>query len=118
MKKTVAIFGATGAQGSPVVAEALAKGFTVRAVARDANKIVNMHPEAEAFVAMLDDADAIASAIDGVDAAFLHLPMPQGPDDAQNWLTTFITAAHKVSLPLMIYTTSGPTGPGTLLLLW
>lgn len=110
MQKTVAIFGATGAQGAPVVTQALAKSMIVRAIGRDADKIKRMHPDAEAVVASLDDADAIAAALDGVDAAFLHLPMPQNPEDPQTWLKSFIAAAHRVSLPLMVYTTSGPTG--------
>jgi uncharacterized protein YbjT (DUF2867 family) len=110
MQKTIAIFGATGAQGAPVVTEALSKSLTVRAVGRDADKIKQMHPGAEAFVATLDNEDAIAAALTGVDAAFLHLPMPQNPEDPKTWLTAFITAAHKVSLPLLVYTTSGPAG--------
>lgn len=110
MTKTVAIFGSTGAQGAPVVTEALAKGMNVRAVGRDADTIKEMHPNAEAFVATMDNEDAVAKALDGVDAAFLHLPMPLNPDDPEIWLKTFITAAHRVSLPLLVYTTSGPTG--------
>lgn len=110
MTKTVAIFGATGAQGAPVVTEALTKGHTVRAVARDAAKVTEMHPTAEAFAANLTDKDAIAKALDGADAAFLHLPMPTGPDDIQNWMGAFLGAAHEVKLPLLVYTTGGPTG--------
>jgi uncharacterized protein YbjT (DUF2867 family) len=110
MQKTIAVFGATGAQGGPVVTEALAKGLTVRAVGRDADRIKEMHPNVEAFIAMLDDEDAIVAALTGVDAAFLHLPMPQNPEDPHTWLTAFITAAHKASLPLLVYTTSGPAG--------
>lgn len=110
MEKTIAVFGASGAQGAPVATEALSKGLTVRAVGRDANKIKQMHPGAEGFVATLDDEDAVAAALDGVDAAFLHLPMPQTPEDPQTWLTTFVTAAHRVALPLLVYTTSGPAG--------
>ena len=110
MKKTVAIFGATGAQGSPVVSAALAKGLTVRAVTRDLNKITDRHPEAEAFSATLDDVEAITQALEGVDAAFLHLPMPVGPDDAQAWLTNFMIGAKRAALPLLVYTTSGPSG--------
>lgn len=110
MTKTVAIFGATGAQGAPVVTTALNHGFTVRAVARNAAKVAEIHPSAQAYEAGLDDEDAIAAALDGVDAAFLHLPMPQKPEDPQNWLKAFISAAHRVSLPLLVYTTSGPSG--------
>jgi len=110
MTKTVAIFGATGAQGSAVVRQALSQKLNVRAVARDNEKIAKMHPGAEAFVGALDDQAAIANALEGVDAAFFHLPLPSGPNDGQIWLTNFISAAKKVSLPLLVYTTSGPAG--------
>ncbi|WP_415400883.1 SDR family oxidoreductase [Tateyamaria sp. SN3-11] len=108
--KTVAIFGATGAQGAPVVKEALSKGHTVRAVARDAAKIAVLHPNAVAVAADLSDEDAVAEALRGVDAAFLHFPMPSGPDDSQNWAAAFFAAAHKVNLPLLVYVTGGPSG--------
>ncbi|WP_299211805.1 NmrA family NAD(P)-binding protein [uncultured Tateyamaria sp.] len=108
--KTVAIFGATGAQGAPVVREALSKGHTVRAVARDAAKIAALHPNAVAVAADLSDEDAVAEALRGVDAAFLHFPMPSGPDDSQNWAAAFFAAAHKVNLPLLVYVTGGPSG--------
>lgn len=110
MNQTVAIFGATGAQGAPVVQEALAKGLTVRAVARDVAKISEMHCEAHAFSATLEDVDAIARALDGVDAAFLHLPAPATPEDPQTWMTAFFTAAHQVGLPLLVFTTGGTSG--------
>lgn len=110
MTRNVVIFGATGAQGAPVVREALRKGLTVRAVARSVEKAVQLHPGAEVVHASLDDEDSIARALDGAAAAFLHLPMPRGPKDPQNWLHCFIAAAHRASLPLLVYTTSGPTG--------
>lgn len=110
MNQNVAIFGATGAQGAPVVREALAKGMTVRAVARDVSKIAAMHPEAQAFSASLADEDAIAKALDGVDAAFVHLPMPQSPEDPATWMKALFGAAHRVSLPLLVYTTGATSG--------
>jgi len=110
MGQTVAIFGATGAQGAPVVKRALASGLSVRAIARDIAKVSTMHPGAKATAADLSDSDAIAAALAGVDAAFLHLPMPQHPDDPQTWLKAFITAAHAAKLPLVVYSTSGPAG--------
>ncbi len=110
MTKTVAVFGATGSQGAPVVHAALDQGHTVRAIARDADRIAQMHPDAGAYVADLNDKSALAKALNGVDAAFLHLPMPTEPDDIQNWIGNFLAAAHEVSLPLLVYTTSGPTG--------
>lgn len=110
MNPTVAIFGATGAQGAPVVEEALARGMTVHAVARDAAKVAQMHPGAQAVAADLGDTDAIAKALHKVDAAFFHLPMPTGPNDSQTWLSAFLTAAHAAKLPHLVYTTSGPSG--------
>lgn len=110
MSKTIAIFGATGAQGIPVVREALAKGHTVRAVARDKAKIASIHPDAIAVEADLADEDSVAKALEGVDAAFLHFPMPTGPDDHQKWAAAFFGAAHKVKLPFLVYVTSGPSG--------
>jgi len=108
--KTVAVFGATGAQGAPVVKEALAKGYAVRAIARDEQKIRNMHPAARAVSADLADEAALITALEGVDAAFLHFPAPEGPDDSQNWAAAFFAAAHKVQLPLLVYVTGGPSG--------
>ena len=110
MSQTVAIFGATGAQGAPIVQEALAKGMAVRAVARNSAKISEMHPKAEAYAATLDNEDAIAKALDGVDAAFVHLPTPQTPEDPANWMKALFGAAHRVSLPLLVYTTSATSG--------
>ncbi|WP_299212100.1 NmrA family NAD(P)-binding protein [uncultured Tateyamaria sp.] len=108
--KTIAIFGATGAQGAPVVKEALSKGHIVRAVARDVAKIAAVHPDAIAVAADLSDEVAVAKALHGVDAAFLHFPMPSGPDDSQNWAAAFFAAAHQVNLPLLVYVTGGPSG--------
>jgi uncharacterized protein YbjT (DUF2867 family) len=104
----VAVFGATGAQGAPVVRQALASGMTVRAVARDAKKITKMHPGAEAMAADIADTEAVAKALAGMDGAFYHLPMGGGPDSPRQWLGAFIQAAAGAKLPLVVYTTSGP----------
>ena len=75
--------------------------MTVHAVARDAAKIAAMHPGAKAFAADLSDQAALAAALEGVDAAFFHLPMPSGPDDIPGWMGAFMGAAHQVKLPFM-----------------
>ena len=69
-----------------------------------------MHPEATPVAATLDDQDALVRALDGVDAAFIHLPMPSSPEDPQTWMAAFFVAAHRVSLPLIVYSTSGSAG--------
>lgn len=110
MSQTVAIFGATGAQGAPVVREALSKGMTVRAVARDEANIRTQHPKAQAYSASLDDQEALANALSGVDAAFVHLPTPGTQQDPENWMKALFGAAHQVSLPHLVFTTSGSSG--------
>jgi NAD(P)H dehydrogenase (quinone) len=94
--KTVAIFGATGAQGKPVVEKAIAQGINVRAVSRSS-----------AFAGDLNQQTLIEIALQGVDAAFLHLPMPQSPEQTVQWFTNFINAAHAVKLPHLVFSTSG-----------
>lgn len=110
MTQTIAVFGSTGAQGAPVVSQALARDMAVRAVARDAGRAATMHPGATPVAATLGAPDTIARALDGVDAAFLHLPLPGGPDDLQNWTANFLEAARRTKLPLLVYTTGGPSG--------
>lgn len=109
-KKTVAIFGASGAQGAPVAAQALQAGYEVRAIARNADKVKELHPNATAISADLADEAALISALTDVDAAFLHFPRPEGPDDSQNWASAFFSAAHRVKLPLLVFVTGGPSG--------
>ena len=110
MSKTVTIFGATGAQGIPVVEEALARGLRVRAAARDQARLAEQHPAAEAVVADLDDPSAVTDALIGADAAFAHLPLPAAPDAPQRQLGHLLAAARAVGLPLLVFSTSGPTG--------
>ena len=110
MTRAVAIFGATGAQGAPVVDQALKSGMNVRAIGRNSKRVADRHPGADPFAASLDDHATIAAALDGVDAAFLHLPIPQEPDDTGNWMNAFLSEARQVALPLLVFTTGGPTG--------
>lgn len=109
-QKNVAIFGATGAQGAPVVNAAIAAGLTVRAVARDVQKISNMHPDATAFAADLSNENDVFEALSGVESAFVHLPMAHGPDDAVTWLGVILKGAERAGLPLLVFSTSGPAG--------
>jgi NAD(P)H dehydrogenase (quinone) len=94
--KAVAIFGATGAQGKPVVEQAIAQGLKVRAVSRSG-----------AFAVDLNQQASIEVALQGIDAAFLHLPMPQSPEQPVQWLANFIKAAHAVKLAHLVFSTSG-----------
>ena len=110
MTKEVAVFGATGAQGAPVVEEALKAGLSVRAIARNAAAVAARHPDAQPVAATFDDPDALVAALSGVDAAFVHLPAPTDPEAPQRWLGNLMAAAHQAELPLLVYTTSGSAG--------
>jgi short subunit dehydrogenase-like uncharacterized protein len=59
--KTIAVYGAAGHTGRFVVDEALRRGFAVRAVGRDAGRLL---PHVPGVAARIDDADALARAFD------------------------------------------------------
>lgn len=111
MTLTVAIFNATGAQGAPVVSAAQDAGHRVRAVARDAASITSRHGSAvEAVEADFDDRDSLMRAFEGVDAAFAHLPIPADMHTPARQLGNLLAAAQQAGLPLLVWSTSGPTG--------
>ena len=79
MKRLLVIGGSRGI-GSAVVRQALARGFAVLAFARSAT---GMSPSSSAFewhVGDALDADDIAAALTGIDAAILTLGIRPGPE--------------------------------------
>jgi len=69
------VLGATGNIGSVITKKLLEKGEKVRVVGRNAAKLQQyVHKGAEAFVADVQDAEALTRALTGVRAAFLMLP--------------------------------------------
>lgn len=106
----VLVFGATGAQGSPVVRGLLEKGVAVRAVSRDAEKVKNLYGGAvETANADLSDFAALKMAFEGVDAAFFHLPIPRDVREIPTHLGNVLRAAAESDLPRLVFTTSGTT---------
>jgi uncharacterized protein YbjT (DUF2867 family) len=70
---TVLVAGATGSIGVHVVRDALARGHQVRALVRDAPRAARIPAGAEIVVGDLTRADALADAVDGIDAVvFVH----------------------------------------------
>ncbi len=69
-----------------------------------------MHLGAIAVCVDLPDAAAVAVALSGVDAPFLHCPMPSGPANNQTWNEAFFGAAYQEKLPLLVYVTGEPSG--------
>ncbi|MFW5815509.1 MAG: NAD(P)H-binding protein, partial [Wenzhouxiangella sp.] len=80
--KNLVVFGATGTQGHPVVDAALKAGLTVRAVSRDVVKAKeSLSTRVECCLADLLEADSVAAAMAGMDAAFFYLPvLPQSAE--------------------------------------
>ncbi len=60
---SILIFGATGKTGLQIVTQALARGWSVRAVVRDAAKLVIRHVNLQVVVADMADPSAIESAL-------------------------------------------------------
>jgi uncharacterized protein YbjT (DUF2867 family) len=69
----VLVAGATGSIGHLVVAAAIRKGHGVRALVRNAQKARRLFPDAEVVVGDFTSQDALADAVDAVDAiVFTH----------------------------------------------
>ncbi len=106
----VTVFGATGAQSSPVVRQLLESGVAVKAVGRDAGKIVQMFGgRAEAVSADLDDVASLQNAFQGADAAWLQLSFKSDWPTFFLQLSNVLEAAKTADLPRIVYTTGGTT---------
>ena len=68
---TVLVIGATGSIGSRVVEELLAHGEDVRGVVRNASRTKGFPDKADAFIADLNDAEAVTFAVEGVERIVL-----------------------------------------------
>ena len=88
----IAVTGATGQVGSRLVAQLVERGQRVRAIVQPGVEPTwRPASDIEVAVADFDDAEAVSSALTGVDRVFLLVP----PSLAQvNWQRTLIGAAH------------------------
>ena len=78
----VAVVGATGNTGSVVADLALKDGHDLRAILRNPESGADLTGRgAEVVGASLDDSDAIASALNGVEAVYFCSPLAVGYDD-------------------------------------
>ncbi|AEA22512.1 NmrA family protein [Pseudonocardia dioxanivorans CB1190] len=114
MSELITVLAATGRQGSAVVRASLAAGSPVRAVVRDpsrddARRLADAG--AEVVPGSLDDADAIARALQGAAGLFLYQPgfvSPQvtpgiGPDDELRRGRAIIDAAVRAGVGHIVY---------------
>ncbi|WP_228000517.1 SDR family oxidoreductase [Nocardia australiensis] len=93
---TVLVTGATGTVGSALVSALQARGATVRAMTRNPDHPV---PGADTVVADLRDPASIATALDGVDAAFLNSP---SAEDAAAIQIRFADIAHDAGVNRLV----------------
>ncbi len=74
----LSIFGATGPTGRCLVAQALARGHSVTAVARSPERMSLRHPQLQVVRGDVTDPTTIAAAIAGHDAVLSALGAPVG----------------------------------------
>lgn len=104
----IAVFGATGAQGRPVVEALLRAGRPVRAVARNPERLDALARRgAETASIDLADGPAVRAALDGVAGAFVHLPFMPVPELIEQWSTAIAGAVLEAQVPT-VFTLSGP----------
>jgi putative NADH-flavin reductase len=65
----IVVFGANGRIGSVIVDEALSRGHSVTAAVRSPDRVEQRHPNLQVIRALIDDADSVAAAVKGHDAA-------------------------------------------------
>ncbi len=118
------ILGATGHIGSVITRKLLEKGEKVRAVGRNAGRLQQfVQRGAEAFVANIDDVEALTRALTGVRAAFLMMPpgmtSPDYRADQEVETDALSTAAKNAGLPYAVNLSSigaqAPAGTGPIL---
>ena len=92
----LAIFGATGKTGIPLVKQALDAGHEVKAFVRSPEKMSVKHERLELVQGDATDPKAVERAVQGTDAVLSALGHTKGsPDDVQTVATRNIVAAMK-----------------------
>lgn len=104
----VLVFGATGAQGSPVVRRLLEADLAVKTATRQLEEAQRVFGDkVESAAVDLLNASSLREAFEGVDAAFLLVPVAVGADSAAAF-TNALTAAREANLKRLVFTTGGP----------
>lgn len=107
-KKQVLVYGATGAQGLPIVKQLVADGFSVRGLGRPEQQDPLAGTGAQTVWADLDDAEAVARATAGSDAVVFILPLAFDVAQAERWTGTALRAAEKAGVKQFVFNTSVP----------
>jgi NAD(P)-dependent dehydrogenase (short-subunit alcohol dehydrogenase family) len=101
---TYVVTGATGHTGRPIALGLLAAGHAVRIVSRSADKAKELTAKGAAlFAGDASDAELLARAFEGADAAYLMVPSDYRAPDYTGWqiahATAMAEAASKAGLP-------------------
>ncbi|MCO1576075.1 NAD(P)H-binding protein [Crossiella sp. SN42] len=99
----ITVFGATGATGSRVVTEALARGHQVTAVARSADRFPALHPKAIHRAAEATDPAAIAELAEGQDLVITATrPRPGREPELVQVAEAMLTALRETGVRLLM----------------
>lgn len=107
----IVITGATGNTGSVAAEALLAKGEKVRVIGRDASKLERFTAKgAQPFVANVENADEVARAFEGAEAAYLVIPAALHHDDFRDYQErisdAYASAAEKSGLKFAVVLSS------------
>jgi len=100
---TYLIHGATGAQGSPVVAALIASGASVTAAVRDPS---TYRGGGTAVAVDFSSVESLATAYEGVDGVFVHLPIGTGEQQLAH-ARTIVAAVDRARPVRVVVSTSG-----------
>jgi uncharacterized protein YbjT (DUF2867 family) len=105
--RKICVLGAPADQGQPLVTELLAHGFDVTAGVRRANAMADTpFPDLPTVFADITDADAMAKAFVGQDAAAFHLPFEFDRDKAAHFGRQIAEGARRAGLKKIIFNTA------------
>ena len=113
--KSVLVYGATGAQVSPVARRLLEDGFGVRVLTRDLGSPGAQglrEAGAEVVVGDMRDAGSLGAASEGMDGVFLLVPfLLKDPDDFALFGRNAIVAAKEARVRLLVWNPTGEIPP-------
>lgn len=115
MDRTIAVVGATGAQGRAVTARLLADGWRVRALTRDPARAESAAPLVRAE---MEDVDSLVAAMDGAHGVFSVQPTVGSPgtppgfgaDDEVRWGVNVAEAARRTGVEHFVFSSVAGAG--------
>jgi putative NADH-flavin reductase len=93
--KTIALFGASGRTGKPLIALLLSKGYTVKALVRNPQSITTKHTQLQLMKGNILNASDVETVVQGVDAVVSVIGHVKG--DAQSPMVQTEGTAHILS---------------------